>query len=129
MSQFRSPLALARNHGASGTGSGAFLWERLTSIVLIPLGLVLFFQLLAMGDHGITLPMARDWLQSPVNASLLVAFYLLTMVNGYLCSRKLLEDYLHVPGLKLAALLGLTAMVWLLGAVVVVAVFYVTFRL
>lgn len=129
MSRFRSPLAIARNHGASGTGSGAFLWERLTTLLSIPLGLVLLFQLFNRVDQGMSLTLARDWLGSPLNGALLAAFYLIAMVNGYLCSRKMLEDYLHTTGIKLVALLGLTVGTWMMGLVVLVSIFYITFRL
>ena len=128
MNVFRSPHAMAKNHGASGTGSGAFLWERLTSLVLIPLGLILFVQLMARVGSGFDLVTVRAWLGFPVNGALFITFYVLAMVNGYLCGRKMLEDYLHQPLLKLAALLGLSLATWVMGTAVVVSVFIIMFR-
>ena len=122
MTRFRSPRALARNHGAAGIGTGGFFWERLTTAALIPLGAVLLLALLGMSESGLTLAEARGWLGHPVNAAIMIVFFTLAMINAYLCSRTLIEDYLHQPALNLLALIGLMVVTVVLGVTAVMAV-------
>jgi len=49
------------------------------------------------------------------------------MINAYLCSRVLIEDYIHVPAQSLLALIGLLVVVVGLGSVAVVSVLRVMF--
>ena len=116
----RSARALARGRGASGTGTGAFLWERLTAAALLPLGAWLMFELVRLSAGGVSLDEARAWLGHPVRAALVWVTFMLAMANAYLCSRALLEDYVHQPAQSLLALLGL--MVLTAGGAVAVTV-------
>ena len=127
MSDFRSPLFNARNHGAAGSGTGAFLWERLTALALIPLGVVLLCKILGATSGGLTLLQAQQWVASPVNGGLIILFFTIAMINTYLCARVVVEDYLHVPSIKFAALLGLTAATVIGGLVVFIATLYTMF--
>ncbi len=127
MAQFRSARSLARGHGAAGAGTGAFLWERLTAAALIALGAVLLVQLLCLSAGGVTLEEARAWLAAPFTGSLVLLFFVIAMINAYLCSRVLIEDYIHVPAQSLLALIGLVVLTVGLGATAVVAVLRVMF--
>ena len=127
MSQFRSPRALARGHGASGAGTGAFFWERLTAAALIVLGAALLAQFVCLSAGGVSLEEARAWLAMPANGGLMLVFFLIAMINAYLCSRVLIEDYIHVPAQSLLALIGLLVVVVGLGSVAVVSVLRVMF--
>jgi succinate dehydrogenase / fumarate reductase membrane anchor subunit len=127
MTQFRSPRALARGHGAAGTGTGAFFWERLTAAALIVLGAVLLVQLLCLSAGGVTLEEARAWLAASCTGGLMLLFFVIAMINAYLCSRVLIEDYIHVPGRSLLALIGLVVFTVGLGTAAVLAVLRVMF--
>lgn len=129
MTQFRSARSLVRDHGPSGLGTGAFLWERLTALALIPMGMVLLLQIIGMSGDGIALEEARAWLGSPLNGPLVVLFFAVAMLHAYLGSRVLLEDYVHTPGLKLLTITGLTFGTVLLALVATMAVLHVLFRL
>lgn len=126
--EFRSARAVARGYGIARAGTGAFLWERLTAAALLPLGLWLAFQLVALSAGGIDLAEARAWLGQPLCAGLVLAFFLIAMANVYLCSRALLEDYLHRPLHSLLALVGLLIYTIGAGFAVTVAVLYTLFR-
>ncbi|RLA09713.1 MAG: succinate dehydrogenase, hydrophobic membrane anchor protein [Gammaproteobacteria bacterium] len=110
MSQFRSAMASARNHGAAGTGTGEFIRERFTALALIVLGLVLGAKLVCLSAGGIDLMAARAWLGDPVNGGLMLAFFLFGMNHAFIASKVLLEDYVHIPGLKLFLITGLAAL-------------------
>lgn len=127
MSDFRSPLSVARNHGSAGSGTGAFLWERLTALALIPLGLILLCRILGATTDGLTLLQAQEWIAAPVNGSLIILFFTIAMINTYLCARVVIEDYVHVPGIKFLALLGLMAATVIGGLVVFIATLYTMF--
>ncbi|MCG2635393.1 MAG: succinate dehydrogenase, hydrophobic membrane anchor protein [Gammaproteobacteria bacterium] len=127
MSGFSSPISRARNHGAAANGTREFLWERLTALALIPLGVVLFVELLGLTAGGVSLAEARAWLGAPVSGTLLILFFNLAMLNAYLCSRVLIEDYMHAPGLKLLVLTSLTGALVLLDVVVTMSVLQVMF--
>lgn len=127
MTQFRSPRALARGHGAARAGTGAFFWERLTAAALIVLGAALLVQLVCLSAGGVTLDEARAWLAAPATGGLLLVFFLIAMINAYLCSRVLIEDYIHVPVQSLLALIGLLILLAGLGSVAAVSVLRVMF--
>jgi len=113
-------MAAARNHGASGSGTDEFIQERFTALVLIVLGLVLGVKLLLLSAGGIGLQEARAWLGAPINAGLMLAFFSFGMVHAFICSKVLLEDYVHIPGLKLLLITGLAVLT--IGAGVVAAI-------
>jgi succinate dehydrogenase / fumarate reductase, membrane anchor subunit len=129
MAQFRSPRALARGHGAAGSGTSAFFWERMTAAALVVLGAALLVQLLCLSAGGVSLQEARAWLAAPTSGSLVLVFFLLAMVNAYLCSRVVIEDYLHTVAHSLVALVGLLVLVVGLGALATVSVLRVMFGL
>ena len=52
----------------------------------------------------------------------MIVFFTLAMINAYLCSRTLIEDYLHQPALNLLALIGLMVVTVVLGVTAVMAV-------
>jgi succinate dehydrogenase / fumarate reductase, membrane anchor subunit len=123
----RSPRLRARGLGAAHAGSGAFLWERLTAAALIPLGAWLALALVHLSADGVTLAEARAWLGHPVRGTLVWATFVLAMVNAYLCSRVLLEDYVHRPALSFLALIGLIVLTAGLALTVTVAIASVMF--
>ena len=127
MTQFRSARSLAHGAGAAGAGTGAFFWERLTAAALIVLGAVLLVQLLCLSAGGVTLVEARAWVAAPLTGGLLLVFFLIAMINAYLCSRVLIEDYIHVPAQSLLALIGLLILLAGLGSVAAVSVLRVMF--
>jgi succinate dehydrogenase / fumarate reductase membrane anchor subunit len=115
-------MSAARNHGSAGTGTDEFVQERFTALVLILLGIVLGVKLLVLSAGGIDLAEARSWLGSPVNAGLMLAFFYFGMVHAFICSKVLLEDYVHVHGLKLLLIAGVAVLTTSAGVVATVSV-------
>lgn len=123
----RSPRARVRGLGAAHAGTGAFLWERLTAAALIPLGAWFALELVRLSAGGVSLAEAREWLGHPVRGTLVWATFAIAMVHAYLCSRVLLEDYVHRPALAFLAVVGLIVLTAGLGLAVSVAVASVMF--
>ncbi len=105
MSSFRTDLSRARGYGAAGHGSGLWLVERITSIALIPLGLWAIFAVLHLAQAGFD--GAVDWLQSPLNTSLLLLTLAISFYHMHLGMRVIIEDYIeHKPSRFLWILLS-----------------------
>ena len=113
MTSYRTDLSRARGLGAARHGAAHWLSERLTSIALIPLGLWGVYSVLNLARIGYA--GAVDWLQSPVNAVLLVLTLGISFLHMHNGMRVILEDYIeHKPSRFLWILLS--GAVSLLGA-------------
>ena len=127
MSQFRSARAGARNHGPSGDGTGDFILERFTAlglmILMVPLGL----QLILLSQGGITLEEGRSWLANPINSGLVVLFFLIGMLHTFIASKVLLEDYVHIPGIKVLLIFGLSVVTVVTAAIATISSVYTLF--
>ncbi|MEL0083941.1 MAG: succinate dehydrogenase, hydrophobic membrane anchor protein [Gammaproteobacteria bacterium] len=128
MSRFRSAAGAARNHGAAGTGTEEFIRERFTALVLILLGLVLGAKLFLLSAGGINLAEARGWLGDPLNAGLVLAFVLFGMNHAFIAGKVLLEDYIHITGLKILLVTGHALLTTTLALVAIVAVMRALFQ-
>ena len=127
MSQFRSARAIARNHGASGGGTGDFILERFSAFGLMLLVIPLGIQIVLLSQGGITLEEARGWLGNPINAGLVVLFFLIGMLHTFVASKVLLEDYVHIHGIKVLLVFGLSVVTIMTAAIAAVAAIYTLF--
>ncbi|MBV1961147.1 MAG: succinate dehydrogenase, hydrophobic membrane anchor protein [Immundisolibacteraceae bacterium] len=127
MSQFRSARSAARNHGSSGGGTGDFILERFTALGLMLLVLPLGLQLMMLSQGGITLEEARSWLGNPINSGLVVLFFLIGMLHTFIASKVLLEDYVHIPGIKVLMIFGLSVVTVVTAAIATVSSVYTLF--
>ncbi|HWE47104.1 MAG TPA: succinate dehydrogenase, hydrophobic membrane anchor protein [Caulobacteraceae bacterium] len=83
--------------GAGGAHHGAGVWvrERVSSVVLLVLGIWGLWaatRFLGQGFDG-----AAAWLRSPLNAILLTILMLTTLYHMQLGLRVVIEDYVHKP--------------------------------
>ena len=99
---------------ADGHGAGAWMKERLTSLVLVPLGLWGLWSAAALSDAGYDGALA--WIGRPLNAGLLVLTLLVTAWHVHLGVRVIVEDYIHRQGAARALLLANTLFCLLLAA-------------
>jgi succinate dehydrogenase / fumarate reductase, membrane anchor subunit len=103
MSDMQTPLKRARGLGAAKTGTEHFLQQRLTAILNIPL--ILFLLCFILRHLGASRAEVVASLHNPFEA----VFLLLTLASVFwhmrLGMQVIIEDYVHQPGPKIAALL------------------------
>jgi succinate dehydrogenase / fumarate reductase membrane anchor subunit len=124
----RTPLKVARGHGASGTGVHHWWLQRITAVALIPLSIWCLFFLggLMHADY----PVVLAAIAQPVHAVLLIVLSACLFWHGALGLQVIIEDYVHTRwlevtlqmALRFGAVLGVLACVmavlsvWLTGA-------------
>ena len=105
MASYRTDISRARGLGAAGHGAGHWLSERITSVALVPLGLWGVYSAINLARVGYD--GAVEWLQSPVNAVLLVLTLAISFLHMHNGMRVVIEDYIeHKPSRLLWILLS-----------------------
>lgn len=97
----RSPLGKVLGLGAVG---GVHHWwvQRLSAVALVPLGAWFVVSLLALPDLGYAT--VHAWLARPINAVLMLLLVPTLAYHAWLGVVVVLEDYVHSPPNKIAAL-------------------------
>lgn len=91
----RTPLKRARGLGSAKTGTGHFLWQRVTAMALVLLGVYLLGLLLWLG--GTDYDRARALVSQPVNATVLATCLVAMFWHAKLGVQVVIEDYVHTP--------------------------------
>ena len=116
----RTPIANARGLGSAKEGTGHFWHQRLTAVILVPLTLwftISMFQLSTL-DYSSVLA----WINSTINAVLLLVFIITAYYHALLGVRVVIEDYIHNEWQKIACLILVNILVLLAGLVAILAV-------
>ena len=121
----RSPLGRVRGLGSAKSGTEHFWAQRVTAVALIPLTLWFVYSILALGngDHAV----ASAWMQSPLNAVLLLLLIFATFHHMQLGLQVVIEDYIHVEYMKIVMLVIVKGASLLLGVAAAFAVLKVSF--
>jgi succinate dehydrogenase / fumarate reductase membrane anchor subunit len=121
----RSPLGRVRGLGSAKSGTEHFWAQRVTAVALIPLTLWFVYSILALGngDHAV----ASAWMQSPLNAVLLLLLIVGTFHHMQLGLQVVIEDYIHVEYMKIVMLVIVKGASLLLGVAAAFAVLKVSF--
>ena len=95
MSDLITPLRRARGLGSAKHGVGHFIGQQVSAVAL----LLLSPWALWAGVHlaGRDFDTIRNWLASPINASLLILFVLAGFYHAQLGMRVIIEDYVETP--------------------------------
>lgn len=101
----KTPLAHARGLGSAKSGVQHWWRQRLTAIALLPLP----FWLIAFFGKLLHAPYAEFavWLQHPGNRLALAFWWLAACYHALLGVQVVVEDYVHRPARKWAALIAL----------------------
>ena len=116
----RTPLARVRGLGAAKDGTHHWWMQRVTSVILVPL--VLWFVISLLSVSRADYEGFQHWLSSPVNAGLLVALLTAMFYHASLGMQVIYEDYVRPEGAKVIAVLVTQLVLFLLGAISIVAV-------
>jgi succinate dehydrogenase / fumarate reductase, membrane anchor subunit len=120
-----TPLARARGLGAAHGGVGHWKLQRLTAMSNAVL--VLWFAFSAMALAGASYEEVRAWLASPVTATLMILLVLSVFQHAPLGLQVIIEDYVHHPGARIAALVLVRLVVAGLAVACIVAILTVAF--
>lgn len=105
-SKLRDPLARARGLGSARGGTGHWWVQRVTALALALLAPWFLWLLLSLlgADHAAT----RLTLAQPLNAVLMAAWVIALFWHAKLGLQVVIEDYVHIPALEVAAQLAVT---------------------
>jgi succinate dehydrogenase / fumarate reductase, membrane anchor subunit len=120
-----TPLGRARSLGAARGGVGHWKLQRLTAMSNAVL--VLWFVFSAMALAGASYEEVRAWLASPVTATLMILLVLSVFQHAPLGLQVIIEDYVHHPGARIAALVLVRFVVAGLAVACIVAILTVAF--
>ncbi len=93
----------SRDPGSARAGVDHWLLQRLTAVALVPLGLWFVASMVALS--GEPYEVVRGWLSGLFNATMMVLLVIAAFWHARLGLRVIIEDYVHTPGLKVAALM------------------------
>ena len=116
----RTPLAHVRGLGAAKDGTHHWWLQRVTSIALVPL--VLWFVISLLGVSHADYETFQHWLSNPFRAGLMVALLAVLFYHASLGMQVIYEDYVRPEGAKVIAVLATQFVLFLLGAISIVAV-------
>jgi len=91
----RTPLKRARGLGSAKHGTGHFLWQRVTALALVFLGVYLLGLLLWLG--GADYDRAHALVSQPFNATILATCLVTMFWHAKLGLQVVIEDYVHAP--------------------------------
>jgi succinate dehydrogenase / fumarate reductase, membrane anchor subunit len=117
------PLARARGLGAARGGLDHWKAQRLTAISNAVL--VLWFVFSAMALAGAGYDEIRAWLASPVAATLMILLIVSVFYHASLGLQVIIEDYVHHPGTRIAAVILVRLVVAGLAVACIVAILMV----
>lgn len=121
----RTPLAIARNHGAAKDGVHHWWMQRLTALALVPL--VLWFVISVISMAGASYERFTGWVSNPLVAALLIALLVATFYHAAIGLQVIYEDYISnhlrrrvidVVTKFILTLLGLVSIIAVIGLAV-----------
>ena len=116
----RTPLAHVRGLGTAKDGTHHWWVQRVTSIILVPLVLWFVFSLIRVFDADYET--FQRWLSNPYRAGAMVALLATMFYHANLGMQVIYEDYVRPESAKFAAMLITQFVLFLLGAISIVAV-------
>lgn len=122
-STLRSPLKRARGLGAGHSGTHHFWVQRASAVALIPL--TIWFMVMLVGTLiAADRASVADFMASPVNALLFAALMVALFTHARLGIQTIIEDYIHHEGMKIAALLFASLLLYGFGAASLLAILH-----
>jgi succinate dehydrogenase / fumarate reductase, membrane anchor subunit len=98
-------IGRVRGLGSARTGGHHWLMERFSGIASLLTSIYLIVALLLLPDYGYAT--VRDWLARPIPATALLLFVLANFWHARMGVQVVIEDYVHEPANKVAAMVVL----------------------
>jgi succinate dehydrogenase / fumarate reductase membrane anchor subunit len=122
---FKTPMGRVIGLGSAKHGTEHFWSQRVTSVALIPLGILALFPL--AGALGSDYSEVLDTYQNPWTTIFTILFIAVAFNHLRLGLQVVIEDYVHNKGMRTALLLSNTMLCALFGATGVFAVAKIAF--
>lgn len=116
----RSPLAKARGLGSAKSGTDHWWAQRMSAVALVVL--VVWFVISLIAHVGAPYEEMRAWIGSPLPAVLIISLLIAMFYHAQLGLQVVIEDYVHAEAPKLAALLVVKGLAFVLGLLGVLSV-------
>ena len=101
--KLRAPLGRVLGLGTAKDGTSHWWGQRLSAVALLFLGFWFAWMMVITSDFSHAAVVAE--IGRPVNSILLLLLSVTMAYHSYLGVQVVIEDYVHAPGLKLAALI------------------------
>ncbi len=121
----RTSIARFRDLSTSKEGVNHWWMQRVTAMALTPL--TLWFLLSLLGVIGADHETVVAWIGNPINTVLLIALLAGIFYHAMLGMQVVIEDYVHVEGVKVMSLLVMKFALLLLGGAAILAVLRIAF--
>lgn len=121
----RTPLARVRHLGSAKDGTHHWWLQRVTALALVPL--LLWFVISVIGMLGADHRGMVDWVSNPVTAALLILLIIATFYHAVLGLQVVIEDYIHDRVARMAVLLLVQGLGFLLATVGVISILSLLF--
>jgi succinate dehydrogenase / fumarate reductase membrane anchor subunit len=120
--EMRAPLGRVRGLGSAKSGVGHWRWQRITAVLLVPLGLWFVGAAIYLIGFGFDHSVFRAWASEHGNALLLILFAAALFHHAALGLQAVIEDYVHAPAVKTASLFAANVTMAVLAVSSVLAV-------
>ncbi|MBM3523200.1 MAG: succinate dehydrogenase, hydrophobic membrane anchor protein [Alphaproteobacteria bacterium] len=124
MTKLRTPLGRMRGLGSAKDGTHHWWAQRVTAIALVPLLVWLVFNVVML--TGAPMISVAHWMGHPINAALLAALVVALFHHAQLGLQVVIEDYVHCEAIKIASLLAMKGLCWILAAIAVLSIFRIS---
>lgn len=125
--EMRAPLGRVRGLGSAHSGAGHWRWQRITAVLLVPLGLWFVWATIDLIGLGFDHSVFRAWASEHGNALLLIFFVAALFHHAALGLQVVIEDYVHAPAVKIASLFAANATMGVLAVSSILAVLRLSF--
>ncbi len=101
--KLQSNLAKAKGLGSTNEGTSHFIYQRITSLAMIPLVFWLCFSLAFLPQMDY--PGLINWIQVPINSVLLIVMLIASFYHLQLGMQVIIEDYVSSYPIKLISII------------------------